>query len=262
MTDEILAMLDADEYPALYGYLAAQLDDAGGAEPDGPYDMALRLLALDRPKPLPPYVIELIEALLLRAVDAGDADAMNTLGAQYYDGSRGFEQSYRKAAYYYTLAVEHGSRQARENLGYVYYYGRLGAPDYERAFHLFAPGAFEGRPVSLYKIGDMYRNGYYVPKNEQEAFCIYMRCLETMTPETEPFAAGPVYLRLGRMFLDGTGADRDAKTALLCFQKAEIHLYDMVLGGHAMYKKSLRAAVEGQSKARAELLHSLDDALS
>ena len=41
--------------------------------------------------------------------------------------------------------------------------------DYKKAFHYFAKGAFDGHLVSLYKIGDMYKNGYYVEKDEKEA---------------------------------------------------------------------------------------------
>ena len=52
--------------------------------------------------------------------------------------------------------------------------------DYEKAFHCFAPGAFSGRPASLYKIGDMYLNGYYVKKNVRDAFRIYRRCLDLL----------------------------------------------------------------------------------
>ena len=87
-------------------------------------------------------------------IGAGNADAMNDLGALYYDGSRGFEQSFEKAVRYYSMAAENGSRQAQENLGYCYYYGRDGEPDYEKAFHYFALGAFDGHLVSLYKIGE------------------------------------------------------------------------------------------------------------
>ena len=257
MLDEILSMLDADEYPEIYDYLAAQADD--DMVPDRPYNMAVQLLALDKPKELPFYVIELIEELFEEEINDGNAEAMNALGAQYYDGNRGFEQNFQKAAYYYTLAAENGSRQAQENLGYVYYYGRIGAPDYEKAFHYYALGAFDGHPISLYKIGDMYLNGFYVPKNEREAYHIFMHCLETMTPEAEPVVAGPVFLRLGRMLLDGIGTEKDPKGALICFQKAEAFLYDMVQSGNAMYRKSLESSIEGQSKARTVLAGDLPD---
>lgn len=260
MIDEILSMLDAEEYPEIYGYLSSQLSDEDDMiESDTLYDMAIQLLELDKPKDLPPYVIGMIEELFAQEINDGNAEAMNALGAQFYDGNRGFEQSFQKAAYYYTLAAENGSRQAQENLGYVYYYGRLGAPDYEKAFHYFALGAFDGHLISRYKIGDMYLHGLYVPQNEREAFHIFMHCLETMTPQAEPVVAGPVYLRLGRMLLNGTGTDKDVKGALVCFQRAESFLYDMVLSGNVMYKKSLASAIDGQSKARAELAEALPD---
>ena len=155
--------------------------------------------------------------------------------------------------HYYHLAAEHGSRQAQENLGYCYYYGRNMPVDYEKAFHYFALGAFDGHLISLYKIGDMYANGYYVPKNEVEAFHIYERCMETMTEEAAKVVAGPVFLRLGGAFLYGKGTRADAKSALVCYQKAEAFLYDMVRNGDVMYKKSLLSAIEGQKKAREAL---------
>ena len=101
----------------------------------------------------------------------------------------------------------------------------------------------------------MYLNGYYVPKDLKEAFCIYQRCIDTMTDETAPFAAGPVFLRLGNAFLEGLGTEVDPKRAFICFQKAEAFLYDMVANGDTMYKKSWRVAIEGQAKAR-EILSS------
>jgi hypothetical protein len=157
------------------------------------------------------------------------------------------------------MAAENGSRQAQENLGYCYYYGRDGEPDYEKAFHYYALGAFDGHLVSLYKIGDMYLHGLYVPKNEREAFFIFMRCIETMTDEAAGRVAGPVYLRLGRMFLDSTGVERNYKNSLICFQKAEFYLYDMVRGGDVMYRKSLDDAVKGQEAVRGKLAEELPE---
>ena len=96
----------------------------------------------------------------------------------------------------------------------------------------------------------MYLNGLYVEKNEKEAFYIYMRCLETMTEEAANRIAGPVYLRLGKMFLNGTGIKKDLKSSLIAFQKAEMYLYDMVSAEDVMYKKSLKEAICGQEKAK------------
>ena len=45
-----------------------------------------------------------------------------------------------------------------------------------------------------------------------------------MTQQAEGRAAGPVLLRLGRMFLDGIGTEEDAGSAPVCFRKAESFL--------------------------------------
>ena len=130
-------------------------------------------------------------------------------------------------------------------------------PDYEKAFHYFALGAFDGSHISLYKIGDMYLNGYYVPKNEKEAFRIYCRCLATMNDEIAQYVGGPVFLRLAKMNMYGLGTERNFKVALVFYQKAESFLYDMVKEGKVMYKDSLRESIEGQMLARTLLFAEL-----
>ena len=245
---DILSMLDANSLPGVFEYLASLLDEDGDVT-DPPYVIANNVIALDKPKQFPSFLIDFITDMFELEIADGNDNAMNDLGAQYYDGNRGFEQSFDKAIHYYTMAADKGNRQAQENLGYCYYYDRDGNPDYEKAFHCFALGAFDGHLISLYKIGDMYLHGLFVPKNEKEAFYIFMRCIETMTPEMESRVAGPVYLRLGKMFFEGVGTSQNLKNALVCFQKAEAFFCDMVLDGNVMYKKSLEEAIKGQEKA-------------
>ena len=245
---DILAMLDAEEAPESRDYLSNLIID--DLTEDDPYLIANTLLKCDMNAPLPKILRDFIEELFETAYEDGNADAMNDIGAQYYDGARGFEQDFSKAVNCYKLAAAKGSRQAQENLGYCYYYGRNMPVDYKKAFHYFALGAFDGHLISLYKIGDMYQNGYYVEENPIEAFHIYSRCLDTMTDEAAPIVAGPVFLRIGNALLYGKGTEKDPKSALICFQKAESFLYDMVAKGDVMYKKSLQAAIDGQAKAR------------
>ncbi len=252
----LITELDADELPELHDYLATvMLPDETVTE--DPYVLANDILHCDKGEELPEAVRDFVELLFKEAFSAGNADAMNDLGAQYYDGSRGFPQDFETAVGCYKLAAQKGSRQAQENLGYCYYYGRNMPVDYEKAFHYFALGAFDGHLISLYKIGDMYQNGYFVEKNPEEAFHIYMRCLDTMTDEAAPIVAGPVFLRVGNALLYGNGTAQDIKGALICFQKAESYLYDMVARGDYMYKKSLQAAIDGQRKAREKLNEAL-----
>ena len=246
MTDirEVLSKLDPDYSKEAYEFLSS-IDPADYSD----YDLATAIAACDRTKPMPRVIFNYLYALYMKAINDGNADAMNDLGALYYDG-RGCEQDFTKAVQYYHMAAMRGNRIAQENLGYCYYYGRNVPVDYEKAFQYFSLGAFVGSLTSLYKIGDMYQNGYYVEKNPEEAFRIYNRCLEQMTDEAAPTVAGPVYLRMGNAFLYGNGTKEDPKGALACFQRAELFLYDMVANGDGMYKKSLEAAIKGQETAR------------
>lgn len=245
-------MLDQTQYPETYAVLSDDFIDE-----KTPFNIASNLMECDKPKDLPPHMIEFITALYEIEISEGNHHAMNNLGAHYYSGNRGFEQSFRKAMALYNMAAEHGNRQAQENLGYCYYYGRDVEVDYQKAFHYFALGAFDGYLISLYKIGDMYLNGYYVKKNEREAFFIYNRCLQMASDEDTKYISGPVHLRLGNMYLDGIGTERDPQQALLHFNIAEIMLLQMIQDGIYMYKKSLRDAIEGQKKARAQLMENL-----
>ena len=240
-------MISAEELPEIYDYFSSlpgvssqpgQLGIKALQEADEfprPFEIANAILSKDRPETLSKELIDVIRFLFELEIAEGNSAAMNNLGACYYEDNRGFEQSFEKAVKYYRMASENGDRQAQENLGYCYYYGRDGEPDYEKAFHYFALGAFDGHLVSLYKIGDMYLHGLYVPKNEREAFSIFMHCIESMNDEAADRVAGPVYLRLARMFFCGSGCNQDFRKALICFQKAETFLYEMVCSGDVMY---------------------------
>ena len=241
----ILSILDRDNYPETYMELTRTLE-----QPVSEYLLANQLLDCDKPKELPQYLVTFIMELFESEIEQGNPDAMNDLGARYYCGDRGFEQDFSKAVEYYQMAAQHGNRQAQENLGYCYYYGRDVEIDYEKAFQYFALGAFDGYLISLYKIGDMYLNGYYVEKNEKEAFLIYQRCLSSMDKESAKYVGGPVHLRLGNMFLNGVGVERKPEQAMWHYHAAEYFLYNMVKDGDFMYKKSLRDAIEGQNQAR------------
>ena len=252
MTQSVRDMLDREQYPEAYGLLKEAVENE-----DSPFVIVSNLMECDKPKDFPAFLIEYITALYEAEIAAGNHHAMNNIGAHYYSGNRGFEQNFRKAVDLYNMAAEHGNRQAQENLGYCYYYGRDMDVDYEKAFHHFALGAFDGHLISLYKIGDMYLNGYYVKKNEREAFFIYNRCLQMAGDEDSRYISGPVHLRLGNMCLNGIGTEKNPQQALLHFNLAEIMLLQMVQDGDYMYKKSLRDAIEGQKKARALLMEKL-----
>ena len=49
------------------------------------------------------------------------------------------------------------------------------------------------------------------------------------------------------------------KSALVCYQKAEAYLFDMVMDGSIMYRKSLDKAVQGQESVRRLLAEKLPE---
>lgn len=146
-----------------------------------------------------------------------------------------------------------GDGQAQENLGYCYYYGRDMPVDYEKAFHYFALGAFDGHIRSLYKIGDMYRNGYYIPQNEAEAFCIYRRCEETMTEAALLLVGADVMMRLGDCYFSGIGTQVDDKKALEYYQKAERLFFTRLEQGDFLIRNCYDRVIKRQAETRKRL---------
>lgn len=250
----MLEEITEEEYPQLYDSLTSNMDEEEGEVYIIARELAEEIQNSDETKLLPPRTAAFVRKAYEEAIEEGDADAACNLGALYYTGRIG-EQSYAKAMKYYTIAAKGGCQAAQENLGYCYYYGRDTAVDYEKAFHCFALGAFDGRLRSLYKIGDMYRKGYYVEQNLQEAFCIYSRCAEKVKDmdewETLDVAAD-IMMRMGDCYYEGIGTETDLSLALECYQKAERLFFERLLDGDFLIQKCYEKVVARQAQVRKE----------
>ncbi len=124
-----------------------------------------------------------------------DPRLMMHLGGYYYE-LRNFDLALK----YYEMASALHYDDADECLGYIWYYGRTGQKDYEKAFRHFKAAADRGNIVARYKIADMYKNGYYVEKDYDE----YKRIIRELYPEitgaTNVFAPLPeIYTRLAHI---------------------------------------------------------------
>ena len=104
-----------------------------------------------------------VEALEYLINETKESRYMVALGGMYYEDRR-----FDLALKYYEMAEENGDPYATVNLGYIWYYGRTGVKDYEKAFRYFEKGRKRGDMNSAYKLADMYRNGYYVEKDPQK----------------------------------------------------------------------------------------------
>lgn len=137
------------------------------------------------------------------------------LGTFYYNGTY-LERDYRKAAALYKIAADSGVPVGIRNLGYCYYYGRHQAVDYAKAYEYFCKGALLFSDANcLYKLGDMYRRGLAVEKNEKYAYILYERALDAEHADEEEygFCLADILLRLGECRLKGIGTTADAEGA-------------------------------------------------
>lgn len=258
MLRNILNSINEDEYPEICSTIFAHIDEDSEEIYSEPYFIAQELHEADSAKQLPPCVSEFLMKVYQEEMEDGNANAACDIGSLYYTGRAG-EQSFAKALKYYTIAAEGGCRQAQENLGYCYYYGRDTDVDYEKAFHYFALGAFDGHIRSLYKIGDMYRNGHYVKKNEPEAYRIYKRCLETMTEEAMPLVGADVMMRIADCYFEGIGTEIEYEFALEYYQKAERLFYNRMQDGDFMIKGCYEKVISRQEEARKKMRENLPD---
>lgn len=145
----------------------------------------------------------------------GMAAAVLNLGAMYYLGTY-VPQDYKKAYELYMRALELGETAALCNIGYCWYYGRHQATDYEKALRYFELGAaLLNDPNCLYKLGDMYLNGYAVEKNEKFAYAFYLRAKDSFDKNgANRNLEADINFRLGRCALEGIGRKRSPAAAV------------------------------------------------
>ena len=120
---------------------------------------------------------------------------MLNLGGWYY-GQRNFDLALK----YYNMAASYDYEPAWECLGYVWYYGRTGEKDYEKAFEFFSKCMEKGNHVAAYKIADMYKNGYYVEKDYEKYKQIVRDLYDKVKNDRMLFDPVPeVFTRLARI---------------------------------------------------------------
>lgn len=147
------------------------------------------------------------------------------LGTMYYNG-RGLHQDFKKAAELYEIAAISGEKRALCNLGYCYYYGRHQEKDYNKAYEYFNSCALLHNDAnSLYKLGDMYKNGIVVDQNEKYAFMLYERAYESADPYEDEFCIPDIQMRLGECYLKSPSVESDPVTALGFLQSALVGFY-------------------------------------
>ncbi len=146
-----------------------------------------------------------IEAMNFLIKEEHDPADMMWLGGYYYE-IRKFDLALK----YYEMAATYDYDEAYECLGYIWYYGRTGERDYKKAFEYFSKMMDKGNLVATYKVADMYKNGYYVDKNQEKyeeiiegLYLKVQSCRNVFDPVPE------VYTRLAKIRAD-QGKKREA----------------------------------------------------
>ena len=136
-----------------------------------------------------------IESLEFLIDETKDTDYMIQLGGYYYG-----KKIYDLALKYYEMADVYGDKWAAEGLGYIWYYGRTGEVDYEKAFKYYSKAADNGYLQAKIKVADMYKNGYYVDKDYDKYCRIIEHAKKDVENTRELFDPLPeVYTRLARI---------------------------------------------------------------
>lgn len=156
------------------------------------------------------------EALRFLIEEVKDADCMVELGGLYYE-SRHFDLALK----YYELAAEYNNLCAISNLGYIWYYGRTGERNYEKAFYYFDRARQMGDIIAAYKVADMYKNGYFVEQNYGK----YKEIIEGLYPKVknarhlnEPLPE--IFTRLAKI----RSEEGNVKEALRLYDRAKVFL--------------------------------------
>lgn len=177
--------------------------------------------------------IQLINALEYLIKETNNPEYMVDLGGWYY-GQKQFDL----AEEYYLMAAKLDYNNAYECLGYIYYYGRVGQPDYEKAFHYYKLASDQGNLVAAYKLADMYKNGYYVQKDYPK----YVQIIKDLYPKiqgaTNTFDPVPeIYSRLAKIYFEEGNEDQAIQLLLIAkeFQSQRL-IYSQFFGDLTIMK--------------------------
>ncbi len=152
------------------------------------------------------------EALDFLISKTGNSDFVVDLGAFYYE-----QRDFDLALKYYEMAAEKQNLYAISNLGYIWYYGRTGKKNFEKAFFYFDQARKKGDLVAAYKVADMYKNGYFVEKDIKK----YKQIIEELYPQVKDaqYLNDPlpeVFTRLAKIRTE----EGDTETALSLYDQA------------------------------------------
>jgi TPR repeat protein len=204
-----------------------EIEKAENGDLDAMFNVASYIIWGDRKSKLEPEMAERAVRYYMANIEAGDTDSMLDLGAMYLEG-RGVEKDENKARELYERAAENTNPKAFRCLGNYWKYDQLedGSPvataneeRLKKAYGYFTKGAELGEENCLYELGDFYRYGICVEKDENKAFELYDLAYGVITEfvMTDLYSCNDSYsdvcLRLAECYHYGIGTEVDMKEA-------------------------------------------------
>jgi len=149
--------------------------------------------------------------LLLRAAEAGNAEAMNILGVLFVVGSR-VPRDYSTALYWFQKAIDAGSSTAMNNVATMYLFG-LGVPrDSANAFRWLERAAARGDVHSMYSVAVMADEGFGTSRDPSLARTMFRKAAES--------GYAPAMVRISDDYARGSGVRPDLVEAYAWLQVA------------------------------------------
>lgn len=162
---------------------------------------------------------------LEKLAEAGKAFACIMLGDAHQKG-QGTAKNVKEAIRWYEQAVANGIPFGNECIGLLYYEGKDIPVDYQKAYEYFTKDERKKSFCTTYSLGEMFRKGLFVSKNDKKA-CDYY---EAIVYDDSPYAELDDYYwracyRLTVAFHYGEGRDKDLDVAVELMSKAK-NLYE------------------------------------
>lgn len=148
------------------------------------------------------------------AANQGHAFAQMCLGTMYNLGEGGLPEEQTQFTYFYKLAVAQGEEYGQGFLGVMHFWGTGGLPENKKeGIRLVELSVSQGAHTSLHHLGPMYEE----LKDTSKAMNHYNKLLaDCYLYEHHPNA----HMRLGLMYENGEGIEKDALMAISHYGKA------------------------------------------
>lgn len=163
-----------------------EMKKAEAGDLDAMFNVASYIIWSDAISSIEPEAAEMAIRYYEANAEAGDSDAMLDLGGMYIDG-RGVKKDKEKALMWYERAAALNGPRACRCIGNLYKYDVIddGTPiptadpvRLEKALEWYKTGAEREEENCLYELGDYYRKGLLVEKDEKKALELYLQAYE------------------------------------------------------------------------------------